>query len=823
MESADRSYALLTDGSTVHVRQASGADFDAVLRMHAALSPDSTYLRFFSFSKRAPEQEARRICREPGPDHVALLAWLDDALVGVASYEVTEQPEVAEVAFAVGDEMHGKGVGTLLLEHLISIGTQHGLRAFTAQTLPENWAMLSVFAAAGLPAARHYLDGVVQLTFPLPGGADDQLLDGYLDTVAARQSKADVASLRYLLEPAAVAVIGASSRPGSVGGAILRNVISAGFAGPVYPVHLGGAPAEGLDCLASAAELPDGVDLAVVAVPSAAVPTVAAECGRRGVRSVVVITAGLGDAGPQLLATCRRYGMRLVGPNCLGIAVPGIGLNATFAASHPAAGSAGLVVQSGGIGIALLEHLSRLGIGISSFVAAGDKYDVSSNDMLMWWERDEQTRLAVLYVESFGNPRAFARTARRVGRRFPVLTVIGGRSAAGQRAAASHTAARPTPVATQQALFGQAGIIATTSLGELVEAAALLSAQPLPAGQRIGIVSNAGGAGVLAADACADNGLQVAVLDGAVQRELFELLPADAAVDGPVDTTAAVSPELFARCLRAVAGDDGVDAVLAIAARMAFADFRQAIATADLSKPVAAVLLDQAEAVAMLRPAGGPQQLASAAVPGFAYPEGAARALAHAVRYRRWLDRPAGQLPDLAGIGHQQAHALVEEFLSANPDGGALVTEQVAALLGCYGIALATGQRAEQGSAVQVSIGVAQDPVFGPVIVFEVGGESAEVLGDRAAALVPLTDADAGDLIGSVRSAPLLLGGGGGQDVTALTELILRVSALADDLPELAELELRPVLAGPDGITVTAAQAKLAPATPADPFLRTLR
>jgi acyl-CoA synthetase (NDP forming)/GNAT superfamily N-acetyltransferase len=815
---ADGSYALLSDGSTVHISQAGPDDADAVREMHGALSPDSRYFRFFGFSKRAPEQEARRICREADADHLALLAWLGDALVGVASYEPTERPEVAEIAFAVGDDMHGKGVGTLLLEHLISIGSQRGLRAFTAHTLPENHAMLSLFAAAGLPAARHYVDGVVQLTFPLPGAGDEQLLDGYLDTVAARQRKADVASLRYLLEPAAVAVVGASSRPGNLGREIVRNIRSAGFTGPVYPVHPGGAPVEGLASLASAADLPDGVDLAVLAVPAAAVPSVAAACGRRGVRAVVVITAGLGDAGPQLLANCRRYGMRLVGPNCLGIAVPGIGLNATFAASHPAVGSAGLVVQSGGIGISLLEHLSRLGIGVSSFVAAGDKYDVSSNDMLMWWEQDPQTALAVLYVESFGNPRAFARTARRVGRRFPVLTVIGGRSAAGQRAAARHTAARPTAQVTQQALFGQAGIIATTSLGELVEVAALLSAQPLPAGQRIGIVSNAGGAGVLAADACADSGLQVAVLDGAVQRDLAGLLPADAAVGGPVDTTAAVSPELFARCLSAAAGDAGVDAVLAIAARTAIADFRQAIAAARVTKPLTAVLLDQAEAVAML---AGPARGQSAPVPSYAYPEGAVRALAHAVRYRRWLDRPQGQLPGLTGIGPDAARALVEAYFNEHAGGGAPSRQQLAALLSCYGIALGN----DQAGAVEISIEVAQEQVFGPVIVFEVGGATAEVLGDRAAQLVPLTDADAADLIRSVQSAPLLFGHGGSPaaDLPALTDLILRVSTLADDVPELAELELRPVLAGPEGVTVTGARARLAPATQADPFLRTLR
>ena len=336
--------------------------------------------------------------------------------------------------------------------------------------------------------------------------------------------------------------MGASRRRGTVGREILHNIVTGGFAGTVYPVNPRASSLEGLPCLASVEDLPEQVDLAVIAVPAAAVADVAERCGRRGVRSLVVITSGLGARAPDLLAICRRYGMRLVGPNCFGVAVPPLGLDATFAAGHPAPGAAGLVVQSGGIGISLLEHLSELGIGVSSFASVGDKYDVSSNDMLTWWEQDGQTKLAVLYVESFGSPRKFARTARRVGQRMPVLTVLGGRSAAGQRAAASHTAAAATPLVTQEALFGQAGIIAVPGLGELVEAAALLAASRCPLGDRVAIVSNAGGAGVLAADACGDNGLRVAALSAATQRRLASLLPPGAAVAGPVDTTAAVEP-----------------------------------------------------------------------------------------------------------------------------------------------------------------------------------------------------------------------------------------------------------------------------------------
>ena len=535
-------YALLTDGTTIEIRAAGPGDFEAVRLMHAAMSPDNVYLRFFNLSPHAAEHEAKRVCREPGEDHAALLAWLGSQLIGVASYEPTGTSGSAEIAFAVADHMHGRGVATLLLEYLVSIARRRNLDAFTAQTLATNTAMLRVFADAGLPAKRELDDGLISLTFPFPR-EDSSRMDSYLDIVAGRESRADVASLRFLLGPASVAVVGASRRPGTVGRAILRNIVTGGFGGHVYAVNPRARQVEGVACVPSVADLPEPVDLAVVAVPAGAVRAVAEECGKRGVRALVVITAGLDTgAGADLLAICRRHGMRLVGPNCFGVAVPRLGFDATFAAAHPAAGQAGLVVQSGGVGVALLDHLSRLGIGVSSFASVGDKYDVSSNDMLMWWEQDDLTRLAVLYVESFGSPRKFARTARRVGQHIPVLTVLAGRSAAGQQAAASHTAAAATPLVTREALFEQAGIISTTSLGELIEATALLASQPLPAGGRVAIVSNAGGGVVLAADACVDAGLTVAALTGHTQRRLRHLLPAGAAVKGPVDTTAAIAP-----------------------------------------------------------------------------------------------------------------------------------------------------------------------------------------------------------------------------------------------------------------------------------------
>ncbi len=447
-------YALLADGSTVEIRPAGPADLDAVQAMHEAMSPDNLYLRFFNFSRLAAETEARRICREPRPGHVALLALLAGEVAGCASYDATEGPAgpepVAEVAFAVADRMHHRGIATLLLEHLVSYARSHQITVFTAQTLSENTPMLKVFADAGLPVQRHYEDGVMEMTIPLPSEVGGTALDTYLNAVAERERRAEVASLRHVLAPESVAVIGASRRRGTVGRAILDNIRTGGYYGRLYVINPRARQISGEHCLASVLDLPEPVDLAVIAVPAPAVLDVAQQCGQRGVRSLVVVTSGFDTAGcADLLAVCRRHGMRLVGPNCFGVAVPAIGLDATFAARHPQPGRAGLVIQSGGLGIALVDHLSRLGIGISSFASVGSKLDVSSNDMLMWWERDGVTKLAVLYIESFGNPRKFARTARRVGAGMPVLAVEAGRSAAGQEPA---PASRTTAAATRRAV-----------------------------------------------------------------------------------------------------------------------------------------------------------------------------------------------------------------------------------------------------------------------------------------------------------------------------------------------------------------------------------
>jgi acyl-CoA synthetase (NDP forming) len=584
-----------------------------------------------------------------------------------------------------------------------------------------------------------------------------------------------------------------------------------------------------------------------------------------------VIASGLDAAGcADLLAVCRRYGMRLVGPNCFGVIVPAIGLDATFAARHPRPGAVGLVMQSGGLGIAMVDQLTRLGIGISSFASVGNKLDVSSNDMLMWWESDGVTKLAVLYIESFGNPRKFARTARRVSAAMPVLAVDAVRSA------------------TREALFEQAGVITTPGFEDLVETTALLASQPVPAGRTVAIVSNVGGAGVLAADACTDLGLTVHRPHGLTSRRLRALVPDTSAVGGPVDTTAAISAEDFRQCLELLASDDEVDALIAlIMPTAATGDLVAAIQQADISIPLAAVVLGQPESVRLIPRAEGDGQ-----IPAYGYPEAAVAAMARAARYGAWRTEPRGQVPVLGDIRTEDARGLVHEFFHATLGGGWMPPDKAAELLRCYGIPLAAltparsedeavrvfeaaagpvvlkadvpgllhktdaggveldlrteadvraayhrlrdrfGERQSQvmvqpmiAGGTEVIVGVADDHMFGPLVVFGLSGVGTGVLADRAARLTPLTDTDADKLIHSIGSAPLLLGHGGSPaaDLAAVRDLLLRVSRLADDLPEVTELDLNPVMARPDGAFVVDARIKVRPYQAQDPFLRKLR
>jgi acyl-CoA synthetase (NDP forming)/GNAT superfamily N-acetyltransferase len=883
---AGQSYALLADGTTLTIRPAGPEDYEPVRQLHEAMSPDNLYFRFFSASQVSAEREARRVCLGGGPGLVALLGLLGDEVVGVASYQLTADAAAAELALAVADGMHRRGVATLLLEHLVSLARARGVKVLVADVLPDNYPVLRVLNDAGLAVRRKYADGVVELSMPVPRNAALGEANTWLDAVAGRDKQAGVASLESLLAPRSAAVIGL----GSIGRTILLNIRDAGFAGPLFAVSPDGGDIEGIPCVPSVAELPEAPDLAVLAVPAARVVAAAEECGRRGVGSLVVTTSDLTPAQESgLLEAVRRGNMRLVGPNSFGVAVPGARLGATFDVPRPSPGHTGLVVQSGGVGAALVEQFSRLGIGISSFVSVGDELDVSGTDMLLWWEADDTAELAVLYLESFGRPRRFARTARRVTAKIPVLTVHAGRSVPGQRAAASHTAAATAPLITRQALFEQAGIVATPSFGELIDAAVLMASQPIPAGQVVAIVSNGGGAAVLAADACAEAGLAVARTSQQTRNRLRELLPAGSALDGPVDTTDAVSAEAFREALHVAAAQDGVDAVTVLVVRRGPADLIPVLAAGPLPVPVAAVVLGQPEAIRLLPGDGtGP---GGGSVPAYAYPEAAARALARAARYGSWRSRPTGTVPELSNLRVADAQSIIDAFLSRMPGGGWLSAEEADDLLRCYGIPMVEFRRAGSADAavevaarlgghvvikadvpgllhkttagaverdlrgadevraamsrlqarfagrmsgvliepmitggVETIVGVVQEPVFGPVVVFGLGGIATDVLGDHAARLAPLTGADADDLIHSIRAAPALLGQPGrpAADIGAVRDTLLRVSRLADDLPQVAELDLNPVIARPDGVVAVDARVRVTSNHLADPFLRQL-
>ncbi|GGM21841.1 acyl-CoA synthetase [Streptomyces fumigatiscleroticus] len=886
-------YALLSDGTTVRIRRVGAADREEVLRLYEEMSDESLRLRFFSLSRLSARQAADRVAGPRRPGHRALAAEHDGRLVGLAEYEAVSRSTMAEMAVAVADGWHHRGVATLLLEHLADAARTAGVTAFTADALSENHEVLRVFRDLGLRVTRRY-DGpevhcVIRLT-------EDET---YLSAVDSRGRLADVVSLRRLLRPGSVAVIGAGRRPGSVGRAVLRNICTGSYTGRVFAVHPEASSIAGVHAVASVAALPQAPDLAVLAVPAGAVAQVAEECGQRGAGALLVVSAGLDHRqADALLAACRRHGMRLVGPNCLGLANTddGVRLDATFAARHPGPGTAGIAVQSGGVGIALLDALARLGIGVSTFVSLGDKYDVSGNDLLQWWESDERTDLALLHLESFGNPRAFSRTARRVARTMPVLTVDAGRSTPGRRAAASHTAAAATPTMTRQALFTQAGITATRTIGELLDTAALLHAQPLPKGTRVAVVANAGGAGVLAADACVDAGLTVPPLPVDLVGELLALLPEGAIAANPVDTTAAVGEDRLRDCVHLLARHGAVDAVLVTLVPTAVAaatgeDLVRALThvPGPPPRPTLAVLPAQAARVELLK-AG-----AHGAVPAYSDAQDAARALAHAAARAHWLGRPAGTVPPLDDVESERARTLVAAFLDENPEGGRPDPRTTAALAGCYGLpqipwawardeneAVAAAQRlagadgrvvmkahwpgllhkSEQGAVhldlrnasqvraahrdlvtrfgdrltgvvvqplaergTELFAGVVQDEVFGPLVVFGLGGTATELLADHAARLAPLTDRDVHDLITAPRCSPLLFGyaGSPAADLDGLEHLLHRLSRMACDLPQLAEADLNPVLAGPHGVTTLDMRVRLAPRHPHDPYLRRLR
>ncbi len=695
----------LRDGSTLRVRPVVLDDAPAMRQFFQALSLESLALRFFG----APSVEwiTKWATEIDYANRHALVATTgpEQAIVGHGAY-IRIDGERAEVAFVVADEWQGHGIATIMLGQLAAAAQEHGIAVFTAEVLPRNHRMIDVFRNSGFPVELHTRGDVIDVEFPT------SLSEEALARFEQRERTAAIAAMRSFLEPASVAVIGASRSRGTVGGELLHNLLSAGFAGPIYPVNLHASSVAGVRAYASIADVPERVELALVAVAAAGVAEVARDCGAAGVRALVVLSPGFADAGPagarrqrELLAICRETGMRLVGPDCLGLlnAAPDVRLHATFAGAMPASGRVGFLSQSGALGIAILELARRLGLGLSSFISVGNKADISGNDLLQYWEDDPATDVILLYLESFGNPRRFARIARRVGRAKPIVAVKGGRSAAGARATSSHTGALlSSSDVTVDALFEQAGVIRADTIHELFDVAALLSAQPAPAGPRVAIVSNAGGPAILCADACRADGLEVVGLPPRVRRRLRGLLPAEASLANPVDLLATATGEDYHRTIEVLARSGACDSILTIFVpplmSVAAGEVARAIHLAAQSAPevtLASVFMgSETPAVEPAAP--------DVHVPRFGFPEEAVRALAHAVRYGRWRARPPGTVREPDGCRPDEAAAIIASALGAGEDW--LGPDQVAALLGSYGIPLLRSRVVHgAGEAVEVA------------------------------------------------------------------------------------------------------------------------
>ncbi|SBT38323.1 bifunctional acetate--CoA ligase family protein/GNAT family N-acetyltransferase [Micromonospora narathiwatensis] len=820
---------LLSDGTAVQLRQIRPADAPEIVAMHSRFSERTRYLRYFSPYPRIPERDLRRFVNVDHRDREAFVVLAGDRIVAVGRYERLGpgSPE-AEVAFVVEDEYQGRGIGSVLLEHLADAARRFGIVHFVAEVLPANGAMLRVFSDFGYQVQRQYADGVVHLSFPIAP------TDATLEVQRGREHRTEARSIARLLAPRGIAVYGASTSGQGVGAALLGHLRDGGFTGAIVPVHPSAATVAGLPAYPSAADAGLDVDLAVVAVAPEAVPEVVADAAAAGAHGLVVISAGFAEAGPAgaavqraLVRAAHLAGMRVVGPNCLGVANtdPAVRLNATLAPVLPAAGRVGVFSQSGAFGVALLAEASRRGLGLSSFVSAGNRADVSGNDLLQYWQDDPGTDVITLYLETFGNPRKFARLARRIGRSKPIVALA--------------SLARPPGLgdgpaldaAAVSALFAQSGVIRVDTVAELLDVGVLLAHQPLPAGRRVAVVGNSSALTGLAATACAAQGLTVA--------------------DGyPHDVGPRAGAVEYAAALAAATADERVDAVVAVFAPPLpgqltdpEADFTGALPdAAAVGKPVVATFL------AGRVPAG---------VPAYPSVEEAVRALGRVATYADWLRRPPGVPPELGRVDRVAGQAalradgtdpagllraygidVVGSAPARSADEAVAVAERLGWPVALKAAAPGLRHRLDLGAVrldladpvtlrrayaemapvfgadvlVQpmVQPGVAcvvelvEDPAFGPVVGFGLGGVATELLGDRAWRAVPLTDRDAAELVDEPRAAPLLRGHRGAVPVdrVALVDLLLRVGRLADEQPRVRSLTLNPVLARPDGISV---------------------
>ncbi len=860
---------VLADGSTVHVRPIRPDDGPRILDFHGRQSPESIYFRYFTPRPRLSEKDVAHLTHVDYVDRMAFVALRADQLIGVARYDRWPTRSEAEVAFFVDDRHKGLGIATLLLEYLAAAARQTGISAFTASVLPTNQRMVGVFRQAGFQTASAFEDGVIEVRLDLqPTPAAEAAIE-------ARAQRAEAEAVRLLLAPRSVAVIGASRDRHSVGHAVLRNLLLHEFVGPVYPVNPSADHVGGVRAVASLDEIDGSVDLAVVVVPAASVPSAIEDCGRKGVKAVIVISAGFAESGPEgealsaaTLRAARRFGIRLLGPNCLGVinTDPAVRLHATFATPNPRPGPVALLSESGTIGGVILDHIGEAGLGASSFAAIGNRADVSANDLLQYWADDPRTELVLLYLESFGNARKFSRITRELTRTKPIVAVKSG-GAASAYPADGLGAELSAP--TIDALLQQTGIIRVDTLAQLLDVARVLACQPLPAGNRVALVGNGGGSVALAADACVDAGLVL----GSPGPAAVE------AIGGPhrmrantIDLGFEADSHDLERALWAVLEDDGVDSVLVVCApapRQGTDELVHAVEAARAAapaKPVLACVFGE-HPVAIARSGRD-------AVPVFDFPDDAAYALGRVTQYAEWRARPEGRLVVPNGADPARARAIVAGAL-AGTDGGpselpmALAVDvltaagiaavgskladdaeaAVAAAAGigypvaakaagrtrlakteAGGVAIDVHDEAELRAAlarmeqalgegawpmviqpmaapgVDVAVTVTEHPLVGPVLTLGPGG-AATTLATEQVQVLPLTDHDARQFVARSPLTPLLAPSG----AQHLEDLLLRVGALVEEAPELVGIELNPVIVSAAGAVVVDARMTVAP------------
>jgi acyl-CoA synthetase (NDP forming)/GNAT superfamily N-acetyltransferase len=907
---------VLRDGGTARVRPITVDDADRLVSFYEQVSDESKYYRFFAPYPRLSAKDVHRFTHHDFVDRVGLAATVGGEFIATVRYDrisadgraATAPADEAEVAFLVQDAHQGRGVASALLEHIAAVARERGIRRFAAEVLPANNKMIKVFTDAGYTQKRSFEDGVVRLEFDL------EPTDRSLAVQRAREQRAEARSVRRLLGPGSVAVVGVGRSPGGVGRSVLDNIRDAGFTGGLYAVNKA-FPEEqkdldGVPAYRSVRDIEGPVDLVVVAVPVEHVPEVVTECGEHGVQGLVVVTAGYAESGPEgrerqreLVRHARTYGMRIIGPNAFGVinTAADVRLNASLAPEMPRPGRIGLFAQSGAIGIALLSRLHRRGggvtgvTGVSTFVSSGNRADVSGNDVLQYWYDDPDTDVALMYLESIGNPRKFTRLARRTAAAKPLVVVQGAGSAPQGHA----VRATRLPHATVSALLRQAGVIRVETITELVDTGLLLARQPLPGGARVAIVGNSESLGLLTYDACLSEGL----------RPL-----------APLDLTTAATAEDFHRALSGALADDSCDAVVVTAIPAvgegpeedaALAEALRSAAQEVPGKPVLVVHVELGGLAAALSAAMSTAPQAGAKTPGVeggvqpagrierpptavpaseggglipAYPaaERAVRALAEAVKYAQWRREAVdpGRVPEFEDIDEKGSAELIGGLL-ARGQGLTLGVEETCELLGKYGVDVhralpaptpdaaaeaartlgypvalkATAphlrHRADLGGVrldladeeqlrrayaelgelfgtpqelrpvvqrmaprgVDTVVRAVIDPAAGAVLSFGLAGAASQLLGDTAHRLIPVTDREAGSLIRSIRTAPLLFGWRGSTpvDTPALEELMLRVSRLVDDHPEVVAVTLEPVVVAAHGLSVLGASVRLAP------------